>query len=123
MANRVLTAVENILLGLKLSEYHTGYRAYSGQALRTVKWHQNSDDFVFDNQIVAQFRAADLRGNPACMYALIRNWPGGASTDYNRVRHLHLSYDPHGREWGARFVHGGTHHRYAHVRAHRQARG
>jgi glycosyltransferase involved in cell wall biosynthesis len=67
VANRVLTAIENILLGLKLSEYHTGYRAYSGKALRSVKWQQNSNDFVFDNQIVAQFRAADLRfGEISC---------------------------------------------------------
>jgi glycosyltransferase involved in cell wall biosynthesis len=67
VANRVLTAIENVLLGLKLSEYHTGYRAYSGKALRAVKWHLNSDDFVFDNQIVAQFRAADLRfGEISC---------------------------------------------------------
>jgi len=67
VANRILTAIENILLGLKLSEYHTGYRAYNGRALRAVKWEQNSNDFVFDNQIVAQFRAADLRfGEISC---------------------------------------------------------
>jgi glycosyltransferase involved in cell wall biosynthesis len=67
VANRILTAIENVLLGLKLSEYHTGYRAYNGKALRSVKWQQNSDDFVFDNQIVAQFRAADLRfGEISC---------------------------------------------------------
>ena len=67
VANRALTAIENVLLGLKLSEYHTGYRAYSGKALRAVKWQQNSNDFVFDNQIVAQFRAADLRfGEISC---------------------------------------------------------
>lgn len=66
-ANRFLTFVENIFLGLKLSEYHTGYRAYSRAALEKVDWMKNSDDFVFDNQIIAQFRAADLRfGEISC---------------------------------------------------------
>jgi glycosyltransferase involved in cell wall biosynthesis len=54
VANRVLTAVENLLLGIKLSEYHTGYRAFSRRVLETLPLHQNSDDFVFDNQILAQ---------------------------------------------------------------------
>jgi glycosyltransferase involved in cell wall biosynthesis len=67
VANRFLTAVENILLGLKLSEYHTGYRAYDREALLAVNWQANSDDFVFDNQIVAQFRAAGQRfGEISC---------------------------------------------------------
>ncbi|HEY8278670.1 MAG TPA: glycosyltransferase family 2 protein [Bdellovibrionota bacterium] len=67
VANRFLTAAENILLGLKLSEYHTGYRAYSAQALRSVNWRRNSDDFVFDNQIIAQFQAANLKfGEISC---------------------------------------------------------
>lgn len=67
IANRILTFVENLLLGLKLSEYHTGYRAYSAKALRKVDLDKNSDDFVFDNQIVAQFRAANLRfGEISC---------------------------------------------------------
>lgn len=67
VANRFLTAVENVFLGLKLSEYHTGYRAYSRQALEAVSWIKNSDDFVFDNQIVAQFHGAGLRfGEISC---------------------------------------------------------
>ena len=67
VANRILTAIENIMLGLKLSEYHTGYRAYSKEALKAVDWTRNSDDFVFDNQIVAQFQAAGLRfGEVSC---------------------------------------------------------
>lgn len=67
VANRILTAIENLLLGLKLSEYHTGYRAYSKEALKAVDWTRNSDDFVFDNQIVAQFQAAGLRfGEISC---------------------------------------------------------
>ena len=54
VANRFLTFAENILLGAKLSEYHTGYRAFSREVLQTVNWQENSDDFVFDNQMLAQ---------------------------------------------------------------------
>ena len=53
-ANRVLTAVENALLRYKLSEYHTGYRAFSRRVLQTLPLEENDDDFVFDNQILAQ---------------------------------------------------------------------
>ena len=52
--NRFLTLVENLLMRAKLSEYHTGYRAYSRTVLETVPWQKNSDDFVFDNQILCQ---------------------------------------------------------------------
>jgi glycosyltransferase involved in cell wall biosynthesis len=54
IANRFLTLVENILLGAKLSEYHTGYRAFSRELLERIPFDTNSDDFVFDNQILAQ---------------------------------------------------------------------
>jgi hypothetical protein len=54
IANRFLTATENILLGAKLSEYHTGYRAFSRAVLEKVRLEHNSDDFVFDNQMLAQ---------------------------------------------------------------------
>ena len=54
VSNRILTLMENVLLGAKLSEYHTGYRAFSREVLQTVPWQSNSDDFVFDNQILAQ---------------------------------------------------------------------
>lgn len=54
VANRFLTLVENMFLGVKLSEYHTGFRAYSRQALETLPLKNNSDDFVFDNEILAQ---------------------------------------------------------------------
>src|SRR5581483_5704103 len=54
IANRFLTAAENILLGAKLSEYHTGYRAFSRRVLETLDLSNNSDDFVFDNQMLAQ---------------------------------------------------------------------
>lgn len=54
ISNRFLTLFENILIGAKLSEYHTGYRAYSRRLLERIPFMQNSDDFIFDNQILAQ---------------------------------------------------------------------
>ncbi len=54
VANRFLTATENLLLGYKLTEYHTGYRAFSRRLLETLPLEENSDDFVFDNQMLAQ---------------------------------------------------------------------
>src|SRR5581483_9976684 len=54
VANRLLTAFENIFLRVKLSEYHTGYRAFSREVLTTLPILENSDDFVFDNQMLAQ---------------------------------------------------------------------
>lgn len=54
IANRFLTFSENLLLGAKLSEYHTGYRAFSRELLEKIDLHRNSDDFVFDNQMLAQ---------------------------------------------------------------------
>jgi len=53
-SNRMLTAFSNILMGAKLSEYHTGYRAFSRDVLESIPLAQNSDDFVFDNQMLAQ---------------------------------------------------------------------
>jgi len=54
VSNRFLTFVENALIGAKLSEYHTGYRAFSREILQTLDLSHNSDDFVFDNQMLAQ---------------------------------------------------------------------
>jgi hypothetical protein len=54
IANRLLTAFENLFLGVKLSEYHTGYRAFSRKVLTELPLLENSDDFVFDNQMLAQ---------------------------------------------------------------------
>ena len=54
IANRLLTAFENAFLGVKLSEYHTGYRAFSSKVLMELPLLENSDDFVFDNQMLAQ---------------------------------------------------------------------
>ena len=52
-ANRFLTFFQNILMNQKLTEYHTGYRAYSGEVLRKIKFDLNSDDFIFDNEMIA----------------------------------------------------------------------
>lgn len=52
--NRVLTLLQNILMHQKLSEYHTGYRAYASSVLKEIDFNVNSDDFVFDNQMLAQ---------------------------------------------------------------------
>ena len=54
IANRILTLAQNILMNQKLSEYHTGYRAFSKKVLQQINYNLNSDDFVFDNQMIAQ---------------------------------------------------------------------
>lgn len=60
--------------------------------------------------------AVDMRGNPSCIYAQLRDWPGGYSTDYGRVQHVHISLAANGREAGLRFAHGGgRHHRHRHA--------
>jgi glycosyltransferase involved in cell wall biosynthesis len=67
VANRFLTLAENIVLAQKLSEYHTGLRAFSHALLAAVPFERNSDDFVFDNQIIAQAIAAGARiGELSC---------------------------------------------------------
>ena len=60
VSNRILTLVENLALGSKLSEFHSGYRAYSRHALQAIPLLANSDDFVFDNQLLAQAVALGL---------------------------------------------------------------
>ena len=54
VSNRALTLAQNLLMGAKVSEYHTGYRAYSRALLEQLPLESNSDDFVFDNQVLAQ---------------------------------------------------------------------
>ena len=67
VSNRALTVIENVLLRQKLSEYHTGLRAYSRELLLALPLERNSDDFVFDNQIIAQALAAGARiGELSC---------------------------------------------------------
>ena len=67
VANRALTATENLGLGQKLSEYHTGLRAYSRELLEAIPFERNSEDFVFDNQVIVQAIAAGARiGELSC---------------------------------------------------------
>ena len=54
ISNRVLTFIQNLCLGQKLSEYHTGYRAFNAEILKTISFQHNSNDFIFDNQLLAQ---------------------------------------------------------------------
>ncbi len=62
VANRFLTFTQNLLMNQKLSEYHTGYRAFSGEVLRSLDFTHNSDDFIFDNEMIAQifFKGFDI---------------------------------------------------------------
>ncbi len=67
VANRILTLAENLLLGAKLSEYHTGYRAFSRELLDQLPFDANSDDFVFDNEMLTQILWLDYRiGEVSC---------------------------------------------------------
>lgn len=82
IANRILTLVENWLLGLKLSEYHTGYRAFSAEALRGINFDLNSDDFVFDNQMIAQLHFKNFQfGEISCP---TKYFPEASSINFTR---------------------------------------
>lgn len=82
VANRFLTMVENLLLGQKLSEYHTGYRAFSRQVLERLPLERNSDDFVFDNQMLAQISWCGFRiGEVSCP---TRYFPEASSINFRR---------------------------------------
>jgi len=61
IANRLLTFIENICTGTNLSEWHTGFRAFNRKVLETIPWENNSDDFVFDSQMLVQCIAWDFR--------------------------------------------------------------
>lgn len=61
ISNRVLTLTQNVLMGAKLSEYHTGYRAFTRKVLEAVPMEKNSDDFIFDNQMLSQIHYLGFR--------------------------------------------------------------
>jgi glycosyltransferase involved in cell wall biosynthesis len=61
VANRVLTLAQNLMTGMKLSEFHTGYRGFTSHVLRTLPLHLNDDDFIFDNQMLIQSHYAGFR--------------------------------------------------------------
>lgn len=80
--NRCLTWFQNVMTGQKLSEYHTGYRAFSREVLETVPFMQNSDDFVFDNQMLAQIIYADFDiGEITCP---TKYFPDASSINFRR---------------------------------------
>jgi glycosyltransferase involved in cell wall biosynthesis len=82
VANRALTASENLLLGYKLSEYHTGYRVFSREVLERLPLEENSDDFVFDNQMLAQILWFGFRiGEISCP---TRYFPEASSINFRR---------------------------------------
>jgi len=82
VANRALTAFQNILMGAHLSEYHTGYRAYSKELLNSLPLGNNSEDFVFDNQILAQAILLGARiGEISCP---TRYFPEASSINFRR---------------------------------------
>ena len=82
VANRFLTALENRVFGLELSEYHTGFRAYSRSLLERVDYHANSDDFVFDQELVAQVVGEGLR--IAEVEIPTRYFPEASSVNFRR---------------------------------------
>ncbi|MBL0056698.1 MAG: glycosyltransferase family 2 protein [Chitinophagaceae bacterium] len=80
--NRCLTLFQNILLNRKLSEYHTGYRAFSAQVLREINFRDNSDDFVFDNQVLLQvIHKKYVIGEISCP---ARYFPEASSINFSR---------------------------------------
>jgi glycosyltransferase involved in cell wall biosynthesis len=82
LSNRFLTAAENIICRTKLSEYHTGFRAYSRKLLETVPFESNSDDFVFDNQLIVQALHFGFRvGEISCP---TRYFPEASSINFSR---------------------------------------
>lgn len=82
VSNRALTAFQNFLTGLKLSEYHTGYRAFSRKVLETLPLEENSNDFVFDNQMLCQLAAFGFRiGELSCP---TKYFPEASSISFKR---------------------------------------
>lgn len=82
VSNRFLTLVENIFLGSKLSEFHTGYRAFSREVLQTLPLHHNSDDFLFDNEMLAQAIHFDFKvGEISCP---TKYFPEASSINFRR---------------------------------------
>jgi len=82
LANRFLTLVENLALGVKLSEYHTGYRAFTRRVLETLPLENNSDEFVFDNEILVQAVYFGFRiGEISCP---TKYFPDASSINFSR---------------------------------------
>ena len=95
--NRCLTAFQNFIMNQKLAEYHTGYRAFSREVLEGINYHANSDDFVFDNQMLAQIFYAGFE--VAEITCPTKYFPEASSINFRRsvkyglgVIHTSLSY-------------------------------
>jgi glycosyltransferase involved in cell wall biosynthesis len=84
LSNRFLTIVENLAFGLRLSEYHTGLRAYSRRLLETIPYHLNSDDFVFDQELIAQVVAAGMRNRIGEIAVPTRYFEEASSVGFRR---------------------------------------
>ena len=84
VSNRFLTIVENLAFGLRLSEYHTGLRAYSRHLLETIPYQLNSDDFVFDQELVAQVVAAGMRSRIGEIAVPTRYFEEASSVGFKR---------------------------------------
>jgi glycosyltransferase involved in cell wall biosynthesis len=84
VANRFLTRVENLTFGLHLSEYHTGLRAYSRHLLETIPYAHNSDDFVFDQELIAQVVAAGMRDRVGEIAVPTRYFEEASSVGFKR---------------------------------------
>ncbi|MER8512139.1 glycosyltransferase family 2 protein [Mesorhizobium sp. M1060] len=82
ISNRFLTLVQNILIGQKMSEFHTGFRCWSRKALTEIPYHRCSDDFVFDNEMVCQAVYLGLRGGE--MSCPTRYFPEASSINFRR---------------------------------------
>jgi glycosyltransferase involved in cell wall biosynthesis len=82
ISNRVLTLTENLFFGSKLSEFHTGYRAFSRRVLENLPFHENSDDFLFDNEMLAQ--AIFFNFNVGEISCPTRYFPEASSINFRR---------------------------------------
>jgi len=82
LGNRILTLIQNMFIGAKLSEYHTGFRAYKREVLETIPYSSNSDDFIFDNQTLSQIIYVGYRvGEISCP---TRYFPEASSINFMR---------------------------------------
>lgn len=84
VSNRFLTLVENLAFGLRLSEYHTGLRAYSRRLLETIPYRLNSNDFVFDQELIAQVVAAGMRAKIGEVAVPTRYFDEASSVGFRR---------------------------------------
>jgi glycosyltransferase involved in cell wall biosynthesis len=106
ISNRALTLVQNFMLGAKLSEYHTGFRAYSRELLLSLPLEANSDDFVFDNQLLAQCIYLSARiGEVSCP---TRYFPEASSI--NMKRSMQYGLGVLGTTWECWLAKRGWHH-------------